>query len=244
MTTPPAFVLVLAKAPVPGRVKTRLCPPATPVQAAQLAAAALRDTLDAVAGSALDGEPVIALDGRLVGATCGPEIAAALAGPVTRWHRIPQRGNGFADRLVNAHCDAGRARPGRPVLQIAMDTPQVAPGHLHDAAARLARPRCDAVLGPASDGGWWLLGLRDPRAARVLATVKMSTPETGAHTLAALRDSGLRVDALPTLTDVDTWSDAVQVAGEAPRSRFAAAVRSVTGVSDRCTGLSRTAVNS
>ncbi|TWH68719.1 hypothetical protein JD77_03717 [Micromonospora olivasterospora] len=148
-------LLVLAKAPVPGRVKTRLCPPVRPAEAAEVAAAALLDTLDA-ARAAPDVVPVLALAGRLAGAVRGAELRAALAG----WRVLPQRGAGLAERLAHAHADAAAAFPGRPVLQIGMDTPQVGPAELAAASARLAT--VDAVLGPAADGGWWALGLRDP----------------------------------------------------------------------------------
>jgi glycosyltransferase A (GT-A) superfamily protein (DUF2064 family) len=80
------------------------------------------------------------------------------------------------------------------------------------------------VLGPATDGGWWVLGLRDPRAAALVADVPTSRDDTGARTLHALRAGGLRVGLLPELTDVDTAADAVAVAAVAPAGRFAAAV--------------------
>jgi hypothetical protein len=88
----------------------------------------------------------------------------------------------------------------------------------------LHRGTADAVLGPATDGGWWALGLRDPRAAAAIADVPTSRDDTGERTLDALRAAGLRVQLLPELTDVDTAADAVAVAGVAPWTRFAAAV--------------------
>jgi hypothetical protein len=110
------------------------------------------------------------------------------------------------------------------VLQIGMDTPQVHGALFDDAAAALRGT--DAVLGPAADGGWWGLGLHDPRHARVLLDVPMSTPDTGELTLRALRAAGLRVGMLPELSDVDTMADAARVVGEVPGSRFAVAVMS------------------
>ena len=86
-----------------------------------------------------------------------------------------------------------------------------------------------AVLGPAADGGWWALGLRDPRLARVVADVPTSRDDTGERTLHALRAAGLRVGVLPELTDVDTAADAVAVARAAPWTRFAAAVAALPG---------------
>ena len=186
--------LVIAKAPVPGRVKTRLCPPCTPQQAAQVAAAALTDTLAAV------GHGTLVLSGRY----------SAPAG----WRVVPQRGDGLASRLHHAFHDT--RLPGAASLLVGMDTPQLTPAILDDAAATLATGGVDAVLGPAVDGGWWTLGLRDPAHAHVLRTVPMSTARTGALTLAALRQRGLRVALLPTLRDVDTAADAIAVAGECP----------------------------
>lgn len=212
-----ATVLIMAKAPVAGRVKTRLCPPLSPAHAADLAAAALLDTL---AAAAVTGgtRTVVALDGDLIQARRPAQLRGAMAAVTV----IGQRGDGFAARLVAAHTDAG----GRgPVLQIGMDTPQVTPIMLTSAIATLAVPGVDAVLGPASDGGWWALGLNSAVDARVLREVPMSQPSTGELTLAALQAAGCRVEILPTLTDVDHFSDAVRVSRLAPDTLFAAAVR-------------------
>ncbi|GDY33491.1 TIGR04282 family arsenosugar biosynthesis glycosyltransferase [Gandjariella thermophila] len=212
-------LLVVAKAPVPGLAKTRLCPPASPEQAAEVAAAALLDTLDAVL-AVPSAVPVVALTGDLPGAAQFAELRPLLA----RTRMIPQRGADFAARLAAAHADAAALCPGLPVLQIGMDTPQVTPGLLAAAGTRLRTDAADAVLGPAEDGGWWALGLRDPRAAEALREVPMSTAETGARTLDALRGRGLHVGTLPTLSDVDTVGDALRVADLVPESRFARAV--------------------
>ncbi|MGI5127918.1 TIGR04282 family arsenosugar biosynthesis glycosyltransferase [Pseudonocardia sp. CA-107938] len=224
--TAPFALIVLAKAPVPGRVKTRLCPPATRDEAAELAAAALLDTL--AAASAVPGAlPVVALAGNVgEGAR-----AAAVAGALGDCTVIGQRGAGLGARIAAAHADAAALLPGRSSLQIGMDTPQVDPALLGDCAARLAR--ADAVLGPADDGGWWLLGLRDPRAATLIADVPTSRDDTGAATLAALRAGGLRVAIAPQLRDVDTAADAAAVAALAPRTRFAAAAARVLAVPAR-----------
>ncbi|MFC8617767.1 DUF2064 domain-containing protein [Micromonospora purpureochromogenes] len=213
-------LLVVAKAPVPGAVKTRLCPPATGVQAARVAAAALRDTLDAVRETP-GVTPVLALAGRLADA----EDAAALTAAVAGWPVLPQRGADFAARLVHAHADVADAFPGRPVLQIGMDTPQLTPERLAAAVRRLAD--ADAVLGRAADGGWWALGLRDPRQAVALRAVPMSTPDTGRSTWSALAERGLRTVPLPVLRDVDDWSDARAVAAAVPGGRFARQVAAV-----------------
>lgn len=196
-------ILVMAKAPVAGRVKTRLQPPLTAAQAAHVAAAALHDTLMAAAASGAS-ERVLALDGAP-----GPWLAPG-------WRVIQQRGTTFAERLAAAWADCAG-----PTVQIGMDTPQVTGGVLDDAMALLDEHNC--VLGPASDGGWWGLGLRaaEPNAFHA---VPMSTPATGVHQLQRLRDLGLSPELLPTLTDVDTWIDALEVAALASGTHFAALV--------------------
>ena len=210
-------LLLVAKAPVAGLAKTRLCPPATPERAARVAAGALLDTLAAVRATR-EVTPVLAYAGEFAAAERAGEIRAALSG----WTLLRQRGDGFGERLARAHHDAGARWPGEPVLQIGMDTPQVSPGLLAASARRLST--VDAVLGPARDGGWWALGLRDPRHATVLRDVPMSTADTGRLTRLALTGLGLNVEELPLLSDVDTWADAVEVAATVPHSHFAAAV--------------------
>nr|WP_205808145.1 TIGR04282 family arsenosugar biosynthesis glycosyltransferase [Micromonospora sp. HNM0581] len=201
--------MVLAKAPRPGRVKTRLCPPCTPEQAARVAAAALADTLDTVSNAAASSR-VLVLDGD----------HPAPPG----WATLPQRGDSLGDRLGNAFADA-RPTDG-PAVLIGMDTPQLPVTHLDAARVLLtAAGGPDAVLGPATDGGWWTLGLRDPGHAEVLRGIATSTTTTGRCTLAALHRRGLRVHLLPELSDVDTADNARAVATWCPPgSRFARAV--------------------
>jgi uncharacterized protein len=197
-------LIVLAKEPVPGRVKTRLCPPCSPAEAATLAEAALADTLDAALASSA-GRVVLALDGR-PGAWCPPgvEVVGQGAGPLAR-------------RLTTAWA----AATSGPAVLIGMDTPQVTAADLDASLGALADH--DAVLGPASDGGWWALGLRRPHP-RAFAGVPMSRADTGARQHARLTALGLRTAPLPVRTDVDTWDDAMTVARAAPGGRFAAAV--------------------
>ncbi len=199
-------LLVLAKAPVPGRVKTRLCPPCTFEEAAAIAAAALADTLD-VARQVSAVRHTLVLDGDH---------------PLPPgWAHTPQRGDGLGERLAYAFADT--ALPGVPSLLIGMDTPQLTPELLSAAATALLRD--GSVLGPSEDGGWWALGLTDPDDARVLPSVPMSTATTGARTLAALHTMGVRPTLLPHLRDVDTIADAIEAAAACPPgSRFVAAV--------------------
>jgi len=208
--TIPAQVLVIAKEPVPGRVKTRLTPPFTPADAAALATASLADTLAAVSATPV-AQAVLALDGA-PGAWLPPGFRV-----------IPQRGGGLDERLAAAFADAHATLPV-PMVLIGMDTPQVTSGLLADAARALASGEADAVFGPAADGGFWLLGLRRPDRS-LLAGVPMSRADTGRHQLDRLTSAGLRVAMLPELTDVDTFREAELIAGVIPGSRFAAAFR-------------------
>ncbi|GAA2584149.1 TIGR04282 family arsenosugar biosynthesis glycosyltransferase [Actinomadura fulvescens] len=201
-----ATYIVIAKEPVPGRVKTRLTPPYTPEEAAGLAEAALTDTLATVA-SIPDADRVLALAG-----TPGPWLAPG-------FRVLPQRGGGLDERLAAAFDDAFA---GRPLVLIGMDTPQVTAALLRQAADALRTH--DAVFGPAADGGFWLLGLTRPDAA-LLRGVPMSRPGTGQAQLDRLRGAGLSVASLPVLTDVDTAADAERVAAAAPGGLFAATLR-------------------
>ena len=207
-----AQLIVLAKAPVPGRVKTRLTPPFTPHEAAMLAEAALADTLEAGA-SASFARHVLALADQW--ATPGA-LRAELPG---RFEVIPQRGDGLDERIAAAFDDA-YAELTAPVVLIGMDTPQVTPGLLETVARPLTAGEADAVFGPAADGGFWLLGLRQPDA-RLIHGVPMSAGHTGQVQLDRLRAAGLRIRQVPELMDVDTVDDAVRVARQAPGSRFA-----------------------
>ena len=198
-------IIVLAKAPTPGRVKTRLCPPLTPWQAATLAEAALADTLDVSIRSGV-ARVVLALDG---------DVPVWLPHPV---QVMPQRGAGLAERIACAFEDAGG-----PALLIGMDTPQATPQLLALAIDELASPGVDAVLGGARDGGWWAAGLKRPNRDAFIG-VPMSTRRTGAAQARRFRALRLRTVRLPVLRDVDRIDDVYEVSAEAPETRFAAAV--------------------
>jgi rSAM/selenodomain-associated transferase 1 len=202
-------LLVIAKEPVPGRAKTRLCPPLSLGGAAALARAALEDTLAAVAAVPARRR-ILVLDG-----SPGPWLPCGL-------EVIAQRGDGLAERLGAAFADVGE-----PALLVGMDTPQLTPELLEQALGRLTAADVDAVLGEALDGGYWAIGLRDADPA-AFAGVPMSVPTTAAAQRARLEALGLRVGELPALRDVDSYADALAVAGLAPGTRFAAAVSELT----------------
>lgn len=230
-------VLIVAKAPVPGQVKTRLGARIGHDAAADLAAAALLDTIDACRASGAEGH--LSLAGDLRDAARGEAIRAALEG----WTISEQRGDSFAERLVAAHLDAG---PG-PVVQIGMDTPHVTAAALTAVATALTHHEADrepgrdaghdaghdAVLAPAVDGGWWALARLDPDVVRHVAGVAMSTSTTFVDTQRALELAGCRVAHGAPMTDVDTVADADLVASISPHLRFSRAWRAV------CAGVPR-----
>lgn len=217
----PVVVLVVAKAPVPGQAKTRLAAGVGAQAAADIAAAALLDTLDVVAATQVQAR-VVALTGDLGAASAGDEICSRLADFTV----VPQRGADFAERLANAHVDAAEAAGGLPVLQIGMDTPQVTADLISECARELLA--ADAVLGMARDGGWWVLGVMDATTAGCLRGIPMSRPDTGVVTLAALEDTGIDVSLVPTLADVDTVDDIEAVRRACPPGvRFALATEGV-----------------
>ncbi|MGH3474959.1 MAG: TIGR04282 family arsenosugar biosynthesis glycosyltransferase [Aeromicrobium sp.] len=203
-------VLVVAKAPVPGLAKTRIAGDVGDDAAADLAAAALLDTLDTAIET---GMPVVvALTGDLERAARSQELRTVLDELVV----VPQVGESFGERLARAHRDAD---DGHGVVQVGMDSPQLTADDLTEAADLLGDH--PSVLGPAEDGGWWLLGVRHGADASALSTVEMSTASTGQHTREVLPQP---TALLRTLRDVDTWDDARVVADEVPYSRFADAV--------------------
>lgn len=206
-------ILVMAKAPVAGRVKTRLCPPCSPEEAAEVAAAALGDTLEAVAACGATRK-IVALDGRP-----GPWLPPG-------FELFPQRGGDFTERLARAWADAGG-----PGIQIGMDTPQVRAGELDSLldgllgrlrpgrAGGLGGAPRPAVLGYAADGGWWVIGFDGARPSSVFAGIPMSTASTGRHQERRLRRLGMEVVLAGVHRDIDTADDLAEVAALAPGSR-------------------------
>ena len=203
-------IVVIVKEPLSGRVKTRLCPPLTPAEAAAVAAAALADTLDVVARSDCRGR-VVAFDGFPDGWIPSGFIV------------VPQRQGGFGERLHGAIVDAWE-HTDCPVLLIGMDTPQVSVADLECAAMALLSPGVDAILGPADDGGYWLIGTRRP-VPGMFAQVPMSTDRTAFLQRKRLDSLGLSCRLIHGLRDVDTIDDAYAVADLIPGSTFAATLR-------------------
>jgi rSAM/selenodomain-associated transferase 1 len=205
---PQVALLVIAKQPLAGRVKTRLTPPLDPEQAAGLADAALRDTIDAVARTPA-ARRVLVFDGR-----------------ADAWRRdgfdvVAQRGDDLGERLQSAFEDIDG-----PALLVGMDTPQLTPSLLHEAALAVADPRIDAVLGPTFDGGYWCVGFKGPIAG-AFSGVTMSAHDTYSRQRQQFAKLRLRVDERPILRDFDTITDAHRVAAAAPHTRFAKALAAI-----------------
>ncbi|MBA2282211.1 MAG: DUF2064 domain-containing protein, partial [Acidimicrobiia bacterium] len=202
-------LLVLAKEPIPGRVKTRLGPTCSPAEAAALAEASLADTLANAVRTGAD-RVVLVLDGR-PGVWCPSGVVV-----------IPQVGGSLAERLAAAWSDIDG-----PALQMGMDTPQADPVTL-DRAMSVIDTTGGSVIGLADDGGWWAVGMHRPDPDAILG-IPTSRADTGDRQLRRLRHRGHTVDLLPSARDVDTWADAIAVAASVPGSAFAAAVAAVAG---------------
>ena len=195
------LVVVLAKAPVAGRSKTRLSPPCTPCAAAAVARASLFDTLAAV--ETWGGKRVLALD------PCGTDFA------VDGWDLIGQPDGGLDVRLEGVFAELFERHDGS-VFLVGMDTPQIEAADI--AAAFSALETADAVIGPAVDGGFWCIGFR-AWAKGAFVDVPMSIDSTYAEQYARLISLGLTVAFLRELSDLDTFDDAVRVGASAPQTR-------------------------
>lgn len=202
-------VIVLAKDPVPGRVKTRLQTRFSPAEAASLARAAIDDTFAAVrsAGCA-----------RVIAAWDGAGVAAVPAGV-----EVAAQVDGGLDARIEAALEYAFVRTDGPVLLVGMDTPQLTRADLD-----VDWSVTDAVLGLTPDGGYWVIGLRAFVPGCVVG-VPMSTEGTGLAQLERLQLLGLRVTLLGQLDDVDTPADAELVARQSPQLRFSSAYRTLVG---------------
>lgn len=195
-------LVVIAKEPLPGKAKTRLHPPLSLEQAAELAAAAIDDTLAAMQSLPASRRILLFEGNHLPPRSEGYVVTAQTSGTLD--HRLA---------AIFDECTG-------PTLLIGMDTPQATAADLAPAFEGWPDD-IDAWFGPASDGGFWALGMREPRGD-LIRGIPMSQDDTGELQLARLRAAGLRVGMLPTLTDVDTIADAHEVAALAPLTRFAA----------------------
>jgi len=202
-------LVVIAKACIPGRVKTRLVPPLSLQQAADLAYTCLADTL--LAMQELDVERrILYFDGTED--QTPPEAEG--------FELVPQVTGGLDQRLGHIF-DLCR---DSPMIMIGMDTPQVSAQLLQPMLDGVRDGRADAWFGAARDGGFWSLGMTHPDGS-LIRGVPMSVRDTGRKQLSRLLRAGLRVEQLTPLIDVDYATDAMDVAELAPDTRFAESVR-------------------
>ena len=203
-------IMMICKQPIAGRVKTRLHPDVSYQAAAELAAASIQDTIS-VMHQVHASRRVLLFDGT------------TLPAGTDDFELMPQVSGDLDERLAAAF-DASTG----PTVLIGMDTPQLTAADLAP-AFEAWHQHIDAWFGAASDGGFWALGMREPRGD-LIRGVAMSLDDTGSVQFQRLRDAGLTVGLLPRLTDVDTYTDAVTVAAHAPSTRFA---RTLARVSER-----------
>ena len=194
MSIKPDTLLVVAKQPAPGRTKTRLCPPLTPDQAAYLYDCFLRDTLDTMR--------------KVPGVKCVigflPEDAHGYFNQLAPdMGLVCQRGDSLGERLDHLLTDALSGGSQRAVVMDS-DSPTLPATHIAQAFEQLAE--ADVVLGPTRDGGYYLIGLKQPQP-HLLRQVQMSTPHVLSDTLALAEATGLTVALLPAWYDVDTIAD-------------------------------------
>ncbi|MBF4636128.1 DUF2064 domain-containing protein [Agreia pratensis] len=194
-------IAVIAKECIPGRVKTRLHPPFSLVEAAEIASASLGDTLDVVSAVPADRR-ILFFDGE------NPPAEA-------RGFEILHQNEGTLDERLGYLFDSVDG----PLLMIGMDTPQVTRELLEPVITRW-HDDIDAWFGFASDGGFWALGMREPDGS-LIRGVAMSEAETGRDQLERLLEAEMRVKLLAEINDVDSIDDARDVAAIAPDGRFA-----------------------
>jgi rSAM/selenodomain-associated transferase 1 len=204
MSEPHCAIAVMAKAPQPGRSKTRLVPPLTPEEAAALSAAFLRDVTDNIALAA-ETAPI---GGYVAYAPAGAEaLLARHLAPGTRLvladgsPPMPPRVRGFGRCLLHAIQSLLAADHGAAVV-VNSDGPTLPTALLRQTAEALAAPGDRVVLGPADDGGYYLLGMKAPHA-HLFEDVAWSTDEVAGQTRARARALGLEVVELATWYDVD-----------------------------------------
>ena len=188
---------IMVKLPTPGRVKTRLCPPLTPEQATELYRCFLLDKMAQVERIAA-ATPYLAFTPREA-----QPYFRDLAGET--FFVVPQEGKDLGERLdhLSTHLLAA-GHPGAVIVD--SDTPSLPDRFLAEAVEWMGDPRTDAVLGPAEDGGYYLVGLRRSAPA-LFQGITWSTPVVLEQTLRAAAGTGIRAHLLPPWYDVDTGKD-------------------------------------
>ncbi len=208
-------LLIFVKAPIPGEVKTRLRAPLSAAQAATIYEAFARDALRGARESG-EADISIAYDPRPL----YPDLS--WLGDAPPW--FAQAAGDLGSRL-SAAFDRAFGAGADKVVVIGSDCPDLEPSILRQAFKALDDTQ--AVLGPAEDGGYYLIGLREPRP-RLFSKMEWSGAGVLKGTLERLRQGGVSCRRLPTRADVDTFGDLAALArrlakqpGAAPHSRRA-----------------------
>lgn len=202
-------LVVAAKAPVAGTVKTRLCPPLSTDEAARLACALLADTLDTAFSPVVSAvaDVFLALDGDEASVAATWDEAERRTPEGARLHRLRQRGNDLGERLAHLCADVFAAGYAH-VCVIGGDTPDLPAAFLIEAFGRLAHGGQDGVvLGPAEDGGYYLVGLRQPAPGLFAGGIGWGGPNVLRDTLARAVEAERTVVLLPPWYDIDTIAD-------------------------------------
>jgi rSAM/selenodomain-associated transferase 1 len=187
-----SVVVVMAKRPVPGKTKTRLCPPLTPLEAAELYEALLRDTMELVSG----------LRGVETAVAVSPRRA------VDEMQRMAPRGarmlaveGACLGECLRSATEQLFAEGFTRVVAVNSDGPTLPAEYLERAVEVLTHS--DVVLGPAEDGGYYLIGMRQPQPG-LFTDIEWSSSRVAVQTLERAAAAGLTVARLPPWYDVDT----------------------------------------
>jgi len=207
-------LIIFAKAPIPGQVKTRLCPPLTPDEAASFHGSLVLDALERSRDAAKRAR---AKSGRLCldrFVACAPSASHVFFKIMEERHGVQlldQIGDDLGARMDQA-CNAIFARGYQRVLVVGTDLPTL-PASFYAQALSLLSDH-DLVLGPALDGGYYLIGLRRPMPD-LFVEIPWSTDQVFALTLKKAEALGLKIGLLPAWRDVDTIDDLLALIEEA-----------------------------
>jgi rSAM/selenodomain-associated transferase 1 len=196
-------LVVMAKVPEAGQVKTRLCPPLTPDEAASLARCFLLDRVEQL-GEVADSDAMVAFAPRERAADMRALVPASV-------RLVPQAGADLGARLDRVLTDL-LAEGYRAAIAVDADSPTLPTMYLRRACAELRDGAADVVVGPCDDGGYYLIGLRVPMPA-LFADMPWSTSAVTAETLVRARRLGLRLALLPSWFDVDRAADLARLGG-------------------------------
>lgn len=188
---------IFAKAPVAGQVKTRLCPPLTHEQAAELFRCFLLDTVERMCSLA-----TVQVFLAITPADSEPLFRQMIPFPV---RYLPQRGDSLGEREINMLADMLSEGFSRVII-IGSDIPTLPVRHIQEAFTRLEDAECDAVFGPSTDGGYYLVGARKIHRP-LFENIAWSTPQVLEQTLEQARLHQLTVELVPSWYDVDTVED-------------------------------------